>query len=54
MPRTRLYVECPSCHMQYMVKDFSLTYSNGAYIENRCRFPGMATVDLSLPASQSL
>ena len=34
MPRTRLYVECPSCRMQYMVKDFSLTYSNGAYIEN--------------------
>ena len=34
MPRTRLYVECPSCRMQYLVKDFSLTYSNGAYIEN--------------------
>ena len=34
MPKTRLYVECPSCRMQYMVKDFSLTYSNGAYIEN--------------------
>lgn len=34
MPRTHLYVECPSCRMQYMVKDFSLTYSNGAYIEN--------------------
>lgn len=34
MPRTRLYVECPNCHMQYMVKDFSLTYSNGACIEN--------------------
>ena len=34
MPRTRLYVECPSCRMQYLVKDFSLTYSNGAYIED--------------------
>ena len=34
MSKTRLYVECPSCLMQYMVKDFSLTYSNGAYIEN--------------------
>ncbi len=34
MPRTHLYVECPSCRMQYMVKEFSLTYSNGAYIEN--------------------
>jgi hypothetical protein len=34
MPRTRLYVECPTCRMQYLVKDFSLTYSNGAYIEN--------------------
>jgi hypothetical protein len=34
MPKTRLYVECPSCHMQYLVKDFALTYSNGAYIED--------------------
>jgi hypothetical protein len=34
MPKTRLYVECPTCRMQYMVKEFSLTYSNGAYIEN--------------------
>jgi hypothetical protein len=32
--KTRLYVECPNCHTQYMVKDFHLTYSNGAYIEN--------------------
>jgi hypothetical protein len=32
--RTRLYVECPKCHMQYLLKDFGLTYSNGAYIEN--------------------
>jgi hypothetical protein len=28
------YVECPSCHMQYLMKDFGLIYSNGAYIEN--------------------
>jgi hypothetical protein len=34
MLRTRLYVECPNCHMQYLKKDFGLTYSNGAYIEN--------------------
>ena len=34
MSKTRLYVECPYCYMQYMVKDFSLTYSNGAYIED--------------------
>jgi hypothetical protein len=34
MPKTRLYVECPKCHMQYLVKDFALTYSNGAYIED--------------------
>jgi hypothetical protein len=34
MSTTRLYVECPSCHMQYLMKDFGLTYSNGAYIEN--------------------
>jgi hypothetical protein len=34
MLRTRLYVECPSCHMQYLMKEFGLTYSNGAYIEN--------------------
>ena len=34
MPRTHLYVECPNCRMQYLMKDFGLTYSNGAYIEN--------------------
>lgn len=34
MPKTRLYVECPNCHMQYLMKEFGLTYSNGAYIEN--------------------
>ena len=34
MPKTRLYIECPHCHMQYLVKDFALTYSNGAYIED--------------------
>lgn len=34
VPTTRLYVECPACHMQYMVKEFGLTYSNGARIEN--------------------
>ena len=34
MLKTRLYVECPHCHMQYLMKDFGLTYSNGAYIEN--------------------
>lgn len=34
MSKTRLYVECPNCQMQYMVKDFGLTYSNGARIED--------------------
>jgi hypothetical protein len=34
MSKTRLYVECPNCHMQYLMKDFGLTYSNGASIEN--------------------
>ena len=33
MPKTRLYVECPGCRMQYMVKEFALTYSNGARID---------------------
>ena len=39
MLRTRLYVECPNCRMQYMMKDFSLIYSNGAYIENVASSP---------------
>jgi len=34
MPKTRMYVECPGCHTQYLVKEFALTYSNGARIEN--------------------
>jgi len=34
MAKTRLYVECPNCQMQYLVKDFELVYSNGAYIED--------------------
>lgn len=34
MPKTRLYVDCPACHMQYLVKEFGFTYSNGARIEN--------------------
>ena len=33
VPKTRLYIECPGCRMQYMVKEFALTYSNGARIE---------------------
>jgi len=33
MQKTRLYIECPMCHMQYMVKEFGQTYSNGARIE---------------------
>lgn len=40
MLKTRLYVECPNCHMQYLLKDFGLTYSNGAYIENVAGSPG--------------
>jgi hypothetical protein len=34
MPTTRLYFECPNCHMQYHLKKGALYYSNGAYIEN--------------------
>jgi hypothetical protein len=34
MSTTRLYVECPGCHTQYLVKDGPLKYSTGAYIEN--------------------
>ncbi len=34
MLKTRLYIECPHCRMHYLMKDFGLTYSNGAYIEN--------------------
>ncbi len=34
MSTTRLYVECPNCHTQYLIKKGALTYSNGAYIEN--------------------
>ena len=36
--KTRLYVECPNCNMQYMLKDFGLTYSNGARHRRRRRF----------------
>jgi len=34
MSKTRLYIECPNCHTQYLLKDFKLTYGNGAYLEN--------------------
>jgi len=34
MPKTRLYFECPGCRTQYLVKEFALTYSNGARMEN--------------------
>lgn len=34
MAKTRLYVECPNCQMQYLIKDFELAYSNGARIDN--------------------
>lgn len=34
MSKTRLYIECPNCHTQYILRDLKLTYSNGAYIEN--------------------
>ena len=32
MPTTRLYVDCPNCHAQYLLKG-PRAYSNGAYIE---------------------
>src|ERR1035441_2765465 len=34
MSTTRLYVECPNCHTQYLIKKGALAYSSGAYIEN--------------------
>jgi hypothetical protein len=34
MSKTRLYIECPNCHTQYLMKKGELTYSSGAYIEN--------------------
>jgi hypothetical protein len=34
MAKTRLYVECPNCHTQYLVNEIAHTYSNGAHIEN--------------------
>jgi hypothetical protein len=34
MSKTRLYIECPTCHTQYLIKKDALTYSNNAYIEN--------------------
>jgi hypothetical protein len=34
MSKTRLYIECPKCHTQYLVSGIALSYSNGAYIEN--------------------
>jgi hypothetical protein len=34
MLTTRLIVECPSCHTQYLMKERPFHYSNGAYIEN--------------------
>jgi hypothetical protein len=34
MTTTRLFVECPNCHQQYLMKEHPLNYSNGAYIEN--------------------
>jgi hypothetical protein len=33
MAKTRLYIECPNCHTQYLVSEF-VRYSNGAHIEN--------------------
>jgi hypothetical protein len=41
MLKTRLYVECPNCYMQYLMKDRDLTYSNGAFIENVAGAPEM-------------
>src|ERR1700685_4796047 len=41
MEKPRLYIECPHCYMQYLMKDRALTYSNGAYIENVAGAPEM-------------
>ena len=34
MATTRLFVECPNCHTQYLMKERPYNHSNGAYIEN--------------------
>ena len=39
MSKTRLYIECPNCHTQYLMKKGELTYSSGAYIENVAGVP---------------
>jgi hypothetical protein len=39
MPTTRLFVECPNCHAQYLLKG-PRTYSNAAHIENVAGAPG--------------
>jgi hypothetical protein len=54
MSKTRLYVECPTCHMQYLLKEIALTYSNGAYIENVAGAPEWQRFTLSLPTGNSL
>jgi hypothetical protein len=56
LSKTRLYVECPNCHMQYMVKDFELTCSNGAHIEARLGRPNKHRRQKSpnFPRSQGL
>jgi len=41
MSKTRLYIECPNCHTQYLVSGIALSYSNGAYIENVAGAPEM-------------
>jgi hypothetical protein len=33
MSTTRLYFQCPYCHMHYLLKKGAMYYSNGAYIE---------------------
>src|SRR6266576_556019 len=51
MPTTRLFVECPNCHAQYLIKGLR-TYSNGAIIENVAGTP--ATAYLSLPTRRTV
>lgn len=39
MSKTRLYIECPNCNTQYLIKECVLSYGNGAYIEDVAGMP---------------
>jgi hypothetical protein len=52
MPTTRLFIECPHGHQQYILKKAPLTSSNAAYIENVAGAPsGSAFSVLAVPTN---